>query len=67
MPRPHSKKGKGSGEFGPNPWVCAEEFYTPISLACHVTNSILHNLTPGPEHQAMPFWGGVWAQDKYGK
>ena len=26
MPRPHLPGGKGSGELGPNPWACAEEF-----------------------------------------
>ena len=26
VPRPHLQGGKGSGEFGQNPWACAEEF-----------------------------------------
>ena len=26
VPRPHLQGGKGSGELGPNPWACAEEF-----------------------------------------
>ena len=39
VPRPHLQRGKGSGELGPNPWACAEEFpranqITALALSC---------------------------------
>ena len=39
VPRPHLQKGKGSGELGPNPWACAEEFpranqIAALALSC---------------------------------
>ena len=39
VPRPHLQRGKGSGELGPNPWACAEEFpranqIAALALSC---------------------------------